>query len=383
MNDNLRNISLQYIKGDNYEKIICFHSEDIEKIIKILSLDYSDDNYELLKDILKIEKRDIGESLLDDLINYINLKYLKGPIEKGINNKEKSMKEKKKEAIEANNDSSNKRNELKKLEKKVDDAINDENFNMKDLRDLLLEDIFTKLKNIYKTNSADNEENMKIGVPADASNQPLDADAIEVSNVININQDIKTFLSELEASLKKNSSEDIDTKIKELIKLLTLNITNKIKNMSETPTDSNKDDLILLANFVINFLKILVESESQNNNDEKKEKKSSIDNLEKLIKIFKKYLYICENNIKKYERIFDYNEIGSIDEAFMIESYSKFLKKLHKLKQNLESKDTEKIKRELINSLDQFFNLHGFNKPENIDNAEDIKYIVQRILNYT
>ncbi len=96
MNDNLRNISLQYIKGDNYEKIICFHSEDIEKIIKILSLDYSDDNYELLKDILKIEKRDIGESLLDDLINYINLKYLKGPIEKGINNKEKSMKEKKK-----------------------------------------------------------------------------------------------------------------------------------------------------------------------------------------------------------------------------------------------------------------------------------------------
>ena len=126
-----------------------------------------------------------------------------------------------------------------------------------------------------------------------------------------------------------------------------------------------------------------MESESQNNNDEKEEKKDSIDNLEKLIKIFKKYLYICENNIKKYERIFDYNEIGSIDEAFMIESYSKFLKKLHKLKQNLESKDTEKIKRELINSLDQFFNLHGFNKPENIDNPEDIKYIVQRILNYT
>jgi len=97
MNDNLRNISLQYIKGDNYEKIICFHSKDIEKIIKILSEeDYSYNNYELLKDILKIEKRDIGESLLDDLINYISLKDLKGPIEKGIDEKEKSMKEKKK-----------------------------------------------------------------------------------------------------------------------------------------------------------------------------------------------------------------------------------------------------------------------------------------------
>jgi hypothetical protein len=298
------------------------------------------------------------------------------------------MKDKKKEAIEANNDSSNKRKKLKKLitklKKKVDKMTNEDDEGLTELT-TLLKDIFKNLKNIYKINSADNEENMKIGVPADASNQqPIkDADAIEVSNVIKINQDIETFLSELEVLLKNNSSEDIETKIKELINLLTSNITNKINNMSETPTDSNKDEPILLANFVINFLKILVESESQNNNDEKEENKFSIDNLEKLIKIFKKYLYICENNIKKYERIFDYNEIGSIDEAFMIESYSKFLKKLHKLKQNLESKDTEKIKRELINSLDQFFNLHGFNKPENIETPDDIKYIVQRILNYT
>jgi hypothetical protein len=42
---------------------------------------------------------------------------------------------------------------------------------------------------------------------------------------------------------------------------------------------------------------MLVEFELQDNNDEKKEKKLFIDNLEKLIKIFKKYLYICENNI--------------------------------------------------------------------------------------
>jgi hypothetical protein len=394
MNDNLRNISLQYIKGDNYEKIICFHSDDIEKIKKILSEeDYSDNNYELLKDILKIEKRDIGESLLDDLINYISLKDLKEPIKKGIDDKEKSMKEKKKKAIEANNDSSNKRNKLNKLiiklKKKVDDAINDDDFNMKNLRDLLLDDIFKKLNEIYDIGSANSEtESLQphenaVAVVVNADNADNASRLVIASPIkeVDINKDIKTYLSELEASLKNNSSEDI----KELINSLTSNIIKKIKstNPQDTILDKNREDLILLANFVINFLKILVEFELQNNNHEKKEKKSSIDNLEKLIKIFKKYLYICENNIKKYERIFDYNEIGSIDEAFMIESYSKFLKKLHKLKQNLESKDTEKIKRELINSLDQFFNLHGFNKPENIDNPDDIKYIVQRILNYT
>jgi len=273
-------------------------------------------------------------------------------------------------------------------------VTNDETINIKDrLRDLLLGDIFEKLNEIYDIGSANSEteslsEEM-LGVPtdadanADASNQEhiKDAAAIKVSNVIDINLDIETYLSKLEASLKNNSSEDI----KELINSLTSNIIKKIKitNPEETILGRNREDLILLANFVINFLKILVKFELQNNNDEKEEKKSSIDNLEKLIKIFKKYLYICENNIKKYERIFDYNEIGSIDEAFMIESYSKFLKKLHKLKQNLESKDTEKIKRELINSLDQFFNLHGFNSPEKIESKAEIDYIVQRILNYT
>ena len=205
MNDNLRYISLQYIKGYNYEKITCFHSKDIIKIKEILDLPlpYIIENYELLEKILKKEKHEIGESLLEDLINYISLKDLKEDIEGAI-------------------------------KKQTDDA-------------------------------------------------------------------------------------------------------------------------------------------SEENNDD----------FEKFIKIFKKYLYICENNIKKYERIFDYNEIGNIDEAFMIESYSKFLKKLHKLKQNLETKDTEKIKRALINYLDQFFNLHGFNSPDKIDNQAEIDYIVDRIFNYT
>ena len=71
----------------------------------------------------------------------------------------------------------------------------------------------------------------------------------------------------------------------------------------------------------------------------------------------------------------------------MIESYSKFLKKLKKIKESLESKDMGKIERNLIHFLDKFFNLHGFNNPDKIGDGEpestDIEYLVQRIINYT
>jgi len=96
MNDNLRYISLQYIKGDNYEKITCFHSDDIKKIKAILKLPYIEKNYETLEKILNVEKRDIGESLLDDLINYISLKDLKKNIEDAIKAKQEELETNKK-----------------------------------------------------------------------------------------------------------------------------------------------------------------------------------------------------------------------------------------------------------------------------------------------
>ena len=67
----------------------------------------------------------------------------------------------------------------------------------------------------------------------------------------------------------------------------------------------------------------------------------------------------------------------------MIESYSKFLKKLKKIKESLESKDMGKIERNLIHFLDKFFNLHGFNNPDKIEEQTDLDYLVQRIINYT
>ena len=355
MNDNLRNISLQYIKGENYEKITCFHSDDIVEIKKILTEDsYTEKNYKSLEDILKIEKRDIGESLLDDLINYISLQSLKEPIKDGINSKEEFIKKLKKDAIDANNDSSKKRKELNKL--------------ISDLKQKI-----TKLE--------DNDMN-----DTSLTYDSLRPEWNDLNNLINMTLDKlkKTYnITDTDCTDKgditiESTNEDDYIKI-----YICREIFNYIEQNTSFNPSGNKEDNINFAEKVLSFLKMLVKFETQNNDDEKKENKSSIDNLEKLIKIFKKYLYICENNIKKYERIFDYNEIGSIDEAFMIESYSKFLKKLYKLKQNLESKDTEKIKRELINSLDQFFNLHGFNNPEKIDNKAEIDYIVQRILNYT
>ena len=351
MNDNLRNISLQYIKGKNYEKITCFHSDDIVEIKKILTEDsYTKKNYKILEAILKVEKREIGESLLDDLINYISFKDLKDPIKDAINEKKASLKDKNKNEKDANKESFAKIKELTTIKKDLEEKNNklkdlsDVDYNNNDLYEFLITNIFDKLASIYNINN------------------------IDKTTIIDQNR---------LQSLINNYTKDLDKDyINEYISQQYILLFDKNINFDK------KEDAIKFAEKVLIFLTILMNLEKEINEGEKATNKSSIDNLEKLIKIFKKYLYICENNIKKYERIFDYNEIGSIDEAFMIESYSSFLKKLYKLKQNLETKDTKKIKRELINSLDQFFNLHGFNNPEKIDKAE-IDYIVQRILNYT
>ena len=84
MNDNLRYISLQYIKGDNYEEIMCFKYDVIRKIL--------DDKESFTKDISTATLRElegaidddnkcyIGESFLNDLVNYYNFKDIKNKI---------------------------------------------------------------------------------------------------------------------------------------------------------------------------------------------------------------------------------------------------------------------------------------------------------------
>jgi len=138
-----------------------------------------------------------------------------------------------------------------------------------------------------------------------------------------------------------------------------------------------------------------------------KQEKERLKSLDKLVALYSSYLNICTKNILKYDRLFEHNEISNIDEAFMIKSYSDFLKKLNKLKQNLETKDIGKIRRALTDSINQLFNMYGVNtnneafmkaflegyynedgklknKGEVIDEkkTKDIDYIIDRIINY-
>jgi hypothetical protein len=363
MNDNLRNISLQYIKGDNYEKIICFSQKDINTIKKILTKpNYNETNYNRLKKILIVEKSSIGESLLEDLINYISLKDLKENIEDAIKEKQKNLETIKKDNNDSSNNISNKLKELTKISKNLEAKA-------------------TELYNLIDDNETEKNDESKYNGLKDVLINLYNSSCEKLKTLYNCDEDItdKIDIENLE-NLEKFIQSNKDSK-KDTINIYICQCINYLKNKNIPEHD--KKNYLEFVKKLLYFLTILIKLESEINLNNKEKNKVINDNLEKLIKIFKKYLYICENNIKKYERIFDYNDIGSIDEAFMIETYSKFLKKLHKLKQNLENKDTEKIKRELINYLDKFFNLHGINNPEKIENKTEIDYIVQRILNYT
>ena len=83
MNDNLRYISLQYIKGNNYDKVTCF-SFNNEQFKNFLDTNKDANEKDLFYSLeeTKKSKCEIGESLLDDLINYIEFKELIPLLEK-------------------------------------------------------------------------------------------------------------------------------------------------------------------------------------------------------------------------------------------------------------------------------------------------------------
>jgi len=105
--DNLRYISLQYIKGDNYEKIQCFKYEEIMELLAYIKLsgDYSPETLDNLKKMKEKDKCPVGESFLNDLVSYYNFKDIRDAIEeiddhaKGdlvVQNKKKTYSELKK-----------------------------------------------------------------------------------------------------------------------------------------------------------------------------------------------------------------------------------------------------------------------------------------------
>jgi len=136
------------------------------------------------------------------------------------------------------------------------------------------------------------------------------------------------------------------------------NFKNKIKELEEKNLNSLYDLLL-----------------EKNPNDLKKKKEV----LNELRRLFDTYIKYCKINIEKYEKLFKYNEISNIDDAFMIESYSKFLKKLKKLKENLESKDKGKLKRLLVNSFNKLFHKYGIDPNKTLED-KDLAYISSLIL---
>ena len=85
MNDNQRFISLQYIKGNNYEEITCFDyeklSQELGKIqnesknFTVLNIENTEGILDSLTISIDDDKCKIGESLLNDLVNYYNFRF--------------------------------------------------------------------------------------------------------------------------------------------------------------------------------------------------------------------------------------------------------------------------------------------------------------------
>jgi hypothetical protein len=343
MNDNQRFISLEYIKGNNYQEITCFDYETLKaelnnlidnnegKTFEEIVINNSEDLLNKLNNALEDDKCKIGESLINDLVNYYNFKDIRGLIKQALLYTQR-YNEIKRDKIYNEKKYGNK-NLIEKLHK-LKELIDEKNLNS-------IINFFSDIISYLKTN-----ENIQIEV------MYLDDNVIkekikENTNIEKIKKYLLTYIcTQLEAS-----------------------------NNSHVPEEQVNNTMNKIYDYLSLLLNILNKIDKQTNIDSQKEKK----NLENIIKLYRYYLKLCNINITKYENIFKKNEISNIDDAFMIESYSKFLKKLKILKENLESKDEGKLKRLLINSLNKLFILYGID-PNKALGINDVNYMKEYIL---
>ena len=468
MNDNLRYISLQYIKGDNYDNITCFNNDEMRVIFD--DTDPKADEYKdklstklfinNLKNCKQEKLCNIGEKLIDDLVNYYQFKYYmihikkkKGDIEtkigdvnmeineknselksKGLNNKmndktiiqilELTLKNliniiTKKEELEGkyidttttNADVLKTFNQFKKIVKNANNAINynlSHDFSMRiqeinDVHDAIkgidttnidkIDDIIKKLKvEINKLNhSSTHIIKRKFNILEILINKRVDDD-------LQGDQEKKIADQEKIDKFKEYVSTEIDGFIipyLEVLKSLKDVKTGIEKYSLDAQPQQTKDeirDLMVKApnNIDVITLKINIQTkkdiieEKQNEYLESiKESENYKSELKKVVDLLSEYYKICDENIKKYEKIFKHNDISSIDDAFMIKSYSDFLKKLNQLKENLESKDKGKIKRAFTDYVKRLLNLYGLNinKKETFE-GDNLTFLIDRIVNY-
>lgn len=347
MNDNQRFISLQYIKGNNYEEITCFNYDKLKiELEKIKSDDSISEKTEKLLENLNSSIEDdnckIGESLLNDLVNYYNFREIRGLLKIALLYTQKYNE---KRGYKANKEqkNSNKKliDDLTKLKKNISKIINDND--IKNLIDPLI--------------------------------KPL-IDYITANTLID--KTIKYTEENIKEDIKNIYIDDNTDKIKSLKQKLLSYVYTILIDINDEKLQNNKFKKIIKIDEYLNILiNILEKIDKIHNNDLQKD----YENIEDIIKLFKYYIRLCNTNIGKYEKIFKKNEISNIDDAFMIESYSKFLKKLNILKENLESKNEDKLKKLLINSLNKLFNLYGID-PNKTFGQSEIDYMKNYILYY-
>lgn len=383
MNDNLRYISLQYIKGDNYEEIMCFKYDVIRKIL--------DDKESFTKDISTATLRElegaidddnkcyIGESFLNDLVNYYNFKDIKNKIKevrgvvedykKTLNSTEEDANEDIRNAKKARNDIIKSLKELVEVLKDPLLKINNIGWNMR----------YRKIENGKNIRDANANANEAKFYAAKTALSKYD----DVKRLLDNQGDGIVSLDTLGNNPDENQEDDDDGINKEdLMKEIKDSITDAIKK------DDDTKDHIDIKNAIIEGINKIIKSKAgqkydlikllltlrklflYENEQEGLKSQAEIENADKLLVLFKTYTKICNRNIGKFDRLFKQNDIIDIDEAFMIESYATFLNKLKKLKKNLESKDKGKLERALTNSLNKLFNLYGINDYEKILNGD-------------
>ena len=377
MNDNLRYISLQYIKGDNYEEIKCFKYDVLKGILENKDdfKDISRETLRQLKDALEEDNKCyIGESFLNDLVNYYNFKDIKSKIREA-----KAIVENNKKELNRKDNDANKETQQKKGER-LNIAIA--------LKELI--DILARLKNdkigaqlrIAPIISPDERD---IAIRTGRISETV-AKRATIAAAVKKYKEVKELLEDGKIQPLKNIDDDVadvaDVADNNLFKNITNDITRAINNNKSKDYTYIKTAIIdginkILSNpagtkyNLISLLLTLRKLILYENEQETLKGKSELANVDSLMALFKTYTKICDRNIGKFDRLFKQNDIIDIDEAFMIESYATFLNKLKKLKQNLESKDKKKLERALTKSLDKLFNLYGINDYEKIINGDE------------
>jgi hypothetical protein len=352
--DNLRYISLQYIKGDNYEKIQCFKYEETLALLEEIkeNANYSRPTLDKLEGVMEEDKCLVGESFLNDLVNYYNFKDIKENIEY--------------------------------VKKHIEYAGYDSKDGVK--RKILLKNLDELINAVGKLGEKNIGEGINKTIPDNSISETYLEKGKKLINkrlITDVSKIYDTFVKSADnygLSLPKwdeitrdgtRSENDYKEKIKEFATFLvdydyieTDKLRDKIIdyiNIVLTETQGTKEHLVMF----LKALKVVLLYE---------------DSQSAIMALFNNYIKICKRNIGKYEELFNKNDISNIDDAFMIKSYATFLNKLETLKKNLESKDQTKLERALTNALERLFDLYGINNPDDII-TNGKSYFYEHILN--